>query len=470
MRVLIIPASGDFFPMHAAPLGEAYVAAYLQKVGHEVEILDLALSKDYKKDIEKRVTSFEPQVIGMSIRNIDIACYPATLYFYPYAKNAIMFTKEITDVPVILGGSGFSIFAEEILRDLSHNNGNNIGIWGEGEYAFAEVVKRIEHGEDPRALEKGVCYLDNAGNYTQKPPWRVENLDELPNPARELLPNDKYQLVNGRVIGNLQTQRGCPFNCVFCSYKYLEGPKMRYRSPEKVAEELDIMVNNYGIPNVFIADSVMNLDFNHVKGICKEIKKRDINVTWGANYRADKKFDDLLPLMKESGADHFAIGVDSLSDSVLDRMKKGNKKEEIRTTTKLATKLEIEQFLSVMLGAPGDTLATVRESLETLNTLDIFMGTWQGASEVLLMTGLRIYPYTELHAIAKAEGVISSDENLLMPKFYITPEIEEQKLFELVRSYCDGREAWNFPGVNVNCPQDMTELMIKQLEIYGVKF
>lgn len=464
MRVLLIPASLDFFPMYAAPLGEAYIAAYIQKQGHEVEILDLALHEDIEKDISNAIDRFDPEVIGMSIRNIDIACYPATMFFYPPAKDAVLYVKQITDVPIILGGSGFSIFAEEILRDIPHD----IGVFGEGELVFAEILKRIERGEDPRSLPKGVCYIDNNGNYIQNPPWRVENLDELPLPARELLNNDEYKLVDGRAIGNIQTHRGCPFKCIFCSYKYLEGHTMRYRSPEMIAEELEVMVNNFGIPNVFITDSVLNLNYTHLKDTCELIKDRRIDVKWGCNYRADNNFLKILPLMKESGADHFAIGVDSLSESVLAKMQKGNKKADIIQTTKKCTELEIEQFLSVMLGAPGETLNTVRETLDTLNNLDVHMGTWQGMSEVLLMTGIRIYPHTELQKIAEAEGVIPKGQNLLLPKFYITPAIREQELFDFVKSYCDGKATWNYPGLGINCPQEMTDFMKKQLVKYGI--
>ena len=89
-------------------------------------------------------------------------------------------------------------------------------------------------------------------------------MDDLPFPTRELLENDAYLIdpmnIIGQSWGNIQTKRGCPMNCIYCSYKYIEGSNPRYRSPESVAEELDLMVNNYGIKNVFIVDSLFNLD------------------------------------------------------------------------------------------------------------------------------------------------------------------------------------------------------------------
>ena len=254
MRVLIISGSREIVHVIVPPIGESYLAAYLLQQGHEVKLLDLTLSDNFKQAIEKTISDFNPQVIGISIRNIDSTTYPGNLFFYLPVRKIILYVKALVEpeIPVILGGAGFSLFAEEILRDLSHG----IGIFGEGEYAFAEVVKRLEKKENPRNIERGVCFIDNGGNYHQRPSWRVDNLDVLPFPARELLCNDDYPLdpmeKNGNIWENIQTKRGCPKNCIYCSYKYIEGPHVRYRSPEKVAEELELMVNNYGIKNAFI--------------------------------------------------------------------------------------------------------------------------------------------------------------------------------------------------------------------------
>ncbi len=273
MRVLIISGSREIVHVIVPPIGEAYLASYLMSQGHDVKLLDLTLSNDFKGDVSKAINSFNPQVIGISIRNIDSTTYPGNLFFYLPVRNIIQYTKEIAEpqIPIILGGAGFSIFSEEILRDLNHD----LGVFGEGELVFAEIIKRIERKEDPRKIERGTCFIDDSGAYHQRPPWRVENLDDLPFPARYLLENGEYPLnpmnKNGGVWGNIQTKRGCPKNCIYCSYNYIEGQAVRYRSPEKIAEELDMMVNNFGIKNVFIVDSVLNLEREHLKETCQEI-------------------------------------------------------------------------------------------------------------------------------------------------------------------------------------------------------
>ncbi|MHA2401280.1 MAG: cobalamin-dependent protein, partial [Promethearchaeota archaeon] len=158
MRVLIFSGSREIVHVMVPPIGEAYLASYLISQGHEVKLLDLTLSNDSKRDIAKAISSFDPQVIGISIRNVDSTTYPGNLFFYLPVKNVILFIKELVEsnVPIILGGAGFSIFSEEILRDLNHN----IGVVGEGEYAFAEILKYLEKNDDPRKIEKGICYID----------------------------------------------------------------------------------------------------------------------------------------------------------------------------------------------------------------------------------------------------------------------------------------------------------------------
>ena len=469
MRVLIISGSREIVHVMVPPLGEAYLAAYLVEKGHDVKLIDLTLSKDSKRDIEKAIYSFNPQIIGISIRNIDSTTYPGNLFFYLPVKNVVLHIKKLVDpkVPVILGGSGFSIFSEEILRDLNHD----FGVVGEGEYAFAEILKYIANGNDPREIEKGICFVDKNGVYHQRPPWHVEILDDLPFPMRELVDNDIYfidPLKRSKVYwGNLQTKRGCPMNCIYCSYRYIEGSNPRYRSPEKISEEIEIMVNNYGIKNVFIVDSVLNLDYNHLQDTCKEIIKSNVDIKWGANYAPSKKFIDLMPLMKESGATHLATGIESLSEEMLKNMNKNRSPDEVLLTSQKCIDLEIEQLMHIIVGGPGETLKTVRASFDQLEAIESYKGDmWQGDGDVIVFIGMRIYPHTALQLIAEQEGVIQAETNLLKPKFYISPKIKEIDLFRVVREYGESNPRWMMPGLGFNNPDGFTEMSQVQFAMY----
>ena len=469
MRVLIFSGSREIVHVMVPPIGEAYLAAYLLEQGHDVKLLDLTLSNDAKRDIAKAVNSFNPQVIGVSIRNVDSTTYPGNLFFYLPVKNLILYIKELVDpkVPVILGGAGFSIFSEEILRDLNHD----IGVFGEGEFVFAEILKYIANGADPRKIEKGICFIDGKGDYHQKPPWRVNDLDRLPIPIRELLDNDAYFIdpmnKSGDFWGNIQTKRGCPMNCIYCSYRYIEGSNPRYRSPEKIVEEIEIMVNNYGIRNIFIVDSVFNLDYNHLEETCNKVIKSKIDIKWGANYVPSKKFIDLMPLMKESGATHLATGVESLSEEMLKNMNKNRSPDDAFLTSQKCIDLEIEQLIHIIVGGPGETLETVRASFDRLETIKSYKGNlWQGDGDVIVFIGMRIYPHTPLQLIAEQDGVIQNGDNLLKPKFYISPKIKEIDLFQVVREYGELNPRWMMPGLGFNNPEGFADLSQIQFAKY----
>lgn len=469
MRALIISGSREIVHVMVPPIGEAYLAAYLISQGHEVMLLDLTLSNDYKQDVSKAIDSFNPEIIGVSIRNVDSTTYPGNLFFYLPVKNIIQYIKQLAEpeIPVVLGGAGFSIFSEEILKDLNHD----LGVVGDGEYVFTEILKKIKNKEDPRKIERGICYLDNKGNYHQKAPWRVENLDDLPFPIRDLMDNKAY-LINplnhsGPVWGNIQTKRGCPMNCIYCSYRYIEGSNVRYRDPESIADELDIIVNNYGLQNIFIVDSIFNLDYDHLKDTCQEIINHKIEVNWGANYVPSMKFLDIMPLMKESGAVHFATGIESLSEEMLKKMNKNRSPDEAILTSRKCIDLEIEQLIHMIVGGPGETLETVQASLNRLETIESYKGNlWQGDGDVIVFIGMRIYPHTPLQQIAEEDEIITEGENLLKPKFYISPKIKDVDLYQVVRKYGLANPRWMMPGLGFNNPDGFAELSNIQFAKY----
>ncbi|MHA1254003.1 MAG: B12-binding domain-containing radical SAM protein [Promethearchaeota archaeon] len=468
MRVLIFSGSREIVHVMVPPIGEAYLASYLLSQGHEVMYIDLTLSNDFKNDVSKAINDFNPQLIGISIRNIDSTTYPGNLFFYLPLKNIVQYIKQIAEpeIPIILGGSGFSIFSEEILRDLNHD----IGVIGDGEYVFAEILKRIENDDDPRKIERGICFIDRNAEYHQRPPWRVENLDDLPIPARELIDNDEYiysMNKKGAIWGNIQTKRGCPRKCIYCSYRYIEGSMVRYRSPEKIAEELDFMVNNLGFKNIYFVDGVLNLNYKHLERICQEIIKHKLEFKWGANYDPNKEFIDLMPLMKESGVTHLDTGFESLSEEILKKIKGNRTPDDAILTSKKCFDLEIEQLIHVIVGGPGETRETVRASFNQLESIDNFRGEiWEGDNDVVIFVGMRIYPHTPLQLIAENDGVISKGQNLLKPKFYISPKIKEVELFQVVREYCEVNPRWFAPGIGVNNPDEFNEMGQLQFEKY----
>ena len=227
------------------------------------------------------------------------------------------------------------------------------------------------------------------------------------------------------------------------------------------------MVNNYGVKNVFIVDSLFNLDYNNVKEICEEILKHKIDVKLGANYAPNKDFIDLMPLMRESGVVHLATGIESLSEVMLSNMNKKRTTNDAFLTSEKCVELEIEQLIHMIVGGPGETLGTVKASFDQLETIESFRGDlWQGDGDLIVFIGMRIYPHTPLQLIAEQEGVIQKGQNLLKPKFYISPKIKEVDLFQIVRKYGAANPRWMMPGLGFNNPEGFAEMSDVQFALY----
>jgi len=446
MRVLLIHASREIFPMGTAPLGPAYLASSLKREGHSVKIVDAALATDFRRSISQAVTEFRPDVVGVTVRNIDWLTWPHDVYSWRASRPVIEFVRKQTDALIILGGAGFTVCAEAILRELG---GDYLGVIGEGELTLPSIVQCLETGSDPRQLDRGVCYIDDGGAYVQKPPWRVPDLDALSFPARELVENHSYTLSDGRVVGNIQTLRGCNRDCIFCTYPYIEGTRVRLRSPEAVAEELDILVNRYHVPNVFFVDSTINLAPSHLRGICEAILERGIRVNWGANFRADVGSLQLLPLMRDAGCVHLAIGADALCDSSLKALHKDTTYATIQETTRVCHELQIEVLLSVFLGNPGEDIGLVKKTLTALEGLDFIKGSWEGHNSVMIQPGIRILPNTPLASLARREGMILEDD-LLFPQIYISNQIDPYELIAVIKEHVSQYPEWWVPGLGVN--------------------
>ncbi|MEK7829413.1 MAG: cobalamin B12-binding domain-containing protein, partial [Deltaproteobacteria bacterium] len=206
MQILLISANREKTPYPVSPIGLAYVASALIRDGHDVEILDLCFAEDIISSLKQTISRKKPDIIGLSIRNIDNLTYPKSVFYLPYIKSVVDEIKQMA-IPVVMGGSGFSLFPEGVLR----YTGLEFGIVGEGENAFCEFVKRREG-------KKGVYDIPNLaylkdGRFFQNP---IAFTDSFSKPARLLLDNEKYFQFGG--MANVQTKRGGPFECIYCTY------------------------------------------------------------------------------------------------------------------------------------------------------------------------------------------------------------------------------------------------------------
>jgi radical SAM superfamily enzyme YgiQ (UPF0313 family) len=379
------------------------VAAASRKAGHEVMLLDLMFEGEAESAIRKRIEDFRPAVIGISVRNVDDQNMESPQFLLPPVRQVVATCRRLCDAPTVLGGAGYSIFPESALHYL----GANMGVRGEGETVFAAVLERIARLESVSGLP-GV-YLPG-----QPPPKRrfAANLDELPLPDPQLwIPS-----VSGSAEFwvPVQSRRGCPMDCSFCSTSAIEGRSIRRRSPAVIARWIARAAAR-GFHNFHFVDNTFNLPPNYAKELCRKIVEMDLDLNiWCIAY--PKWIDiELAQLMARAGCREVSLGFESGSNRILESFNKRFKTEEVRAASKVFADVGIQRRGFLMLGGPGETRESVEESFEFADSLNL--------DALKITAGLRIYPGTPLAATALAEELIAPGDDLLRPRFYLAPEL-----------------------------------------------
>ena len=405
MRVLLVSANTERTVIIPLPLGLAFVAAACRRAGHETALLDLMSERDAIPAIQTRIEEFRPGVIGISVRNIDDQNMARPKFLLPAVREIVAVCRRRCDAPIVLGGPGYSLFPESVLRFLQAD----MGIRGEGEKVFPALLERLESGSDPYGLP-GVYFPGH-------PPAGVifsASLEDLPLPEPEIWLPTARQSRDFWVP--VQGKRGCPMGCSFCATKLIEGTHIRRRSPESIAQWME-QVAACGFRNFCAVDNTFNIPPSYAKGYCREIIRRgqDVNL-WCIVY--PKWVDrELAELMAKAGCQEVSLGFESGSDCVLTRFHKKFRAAEVRTIAAIFRDVGIRRTGFLMLGGPGETRETVEEGLAFADSLDL--------DALRITVGIRIYPETDLAATAVAEGVIAPDDDLLRPTFYLAAELKD---------------------------------------------
>ena len=405
MRVLLISANTERMNILPLPLGPAMVAAATRRVGHDVILLNLMFEGDTQSAIQDCVAGFRPEVIGISVRNIDDQNMASPKFLLPPVREVVETCRSLCDAPIIVGGAGYSIFPASALRYL----GADMGIQGEGETAFPALLERLAEGAP-------VCGLPGLYLPGQPPPDRTfaKNLDELPLPGPKLW----IPAVSGRAEFwvPVQSRRGCPLDCSFCSTSAIEGRALRRKSPEAIAAWLEQLTSS-GFTNFNFVDNTFNLPPYYAKELCRKIVERGLAINlWCIIYPkwVDSK---LVELMARVGCREISLGFESGSDRMLASLNKRFNTEEVGTVARMFADAGIQRRGFLLLGGPGETRESVEESLAFGDSLNL--------DALKVTVGVRIYPETPLAAAALAEGMIRPDDDLLWPGFYIAPQLRD---------------------------------------------
>jgi radical SAM superfamily enzyme YgiQ (UPF0313 family) len=405
MKVLLISGNREDIDIRVPALGLACIAAASEKAGHEVRLLDLLVESDPKAAVEQAVEAFRPEVIGISVRNIDDQRMRNTRFLLDQARDAVQWCRKISEAPIVLGGAGFSILPQEILEYL----GADIGIQGEGETVFPALLNDLCTGRQP--LELPGLFLKG------KPPAAsrayVRRLDTLPLPDPSLIVRSLTGAKEAPVP--VQTRRGCPLLCSYCSTPTIEGNRLRWRSPEMVVSWIARWVQE-GFRNFYFVDNTFNLPPSYAMHLCSKIIDAGLDISWRCILFPTHLHPKLIETMAKAGCKEVSIGFESGSESMLRRMHKPFSLKEVRGAIDLLSRCTIRRMGFLLLGGPGETRESVEESLAFAETLDL--------NTLKVSIGIRIYPHTTVAQVAREEGLIASDQELLHPRFYIVRELE----------------------------------------------
>jgi len=445
MKIFLISVNRERMPFPVFPLGLAYIAKALREEGHQIEVMDLCFSQQVSADLESALHQFQPDLIGISLRNLDNLTYPTSLSYLKEVEEVVRICHQFTSSRLVIGGSGYSLAPKELLQHLNVD----FGIVGEGEDIFLQLVRRLEKGDplspSPHLLIK------------KKPfPPLIEGARVFPirNPDRSFFETHRYLEEGG--MGNIQTKRGCPFSCIYCTYPLLEGKKVRVRKTEEVVEEIQHLVEE-GVDYVYFVDDIFNYPPADAEALCREMARRKIDIKWSAFVNPSFLNETLLQWMKEAGCVGVEFGTDSGSPRMLENYKKSFTQEDIIRSSKICSTLKVNQCHYLLFGGPGEDEETIEESFHLMDQLD--------PTAVIAMLGIRIYPGTEIERIALSQGVIRQDSNLIYPHFYISPALGG-KLNKIIQEKALARKRWIVPGLEINITQNLIE-QIRRFRIRG---
>jgi radical SAM superfamily enzyme YgiQ (UPF0313 family) len=420
-RILLISANTCTHPDPVFPLGLALLTAALHRAGHEVRWHDVLVSD---RDLPAVLAEFQPHLAGISLRNIDDVLIRKRETFYPAAARMVEDIRAAGCVSV-LGGSGFSIFPQELMACT----GADYGIVGAGEDALVELAGAVQHRRSPAGIP-GLLSRQESG-VAANPPSGVTAWPEVDDDAR--VPEiTAWYLKSGGML-NLQTQRGCALRCCYCTYPLIEGRLHRRADAEWVAEEF-ARAARLGARYVFIVDSVFNSSTRHATEICEALLRRSIKISWGCFLRPHGLTRELTQLMARAGLAHAEFGSDSFSDPVLEAYDKAFTFEDVLHSSRCAREAGIDYCHFLIAGGPGETPATLQEGFRNSQELP--------SPVIMAVVGTRIYPGTAVHRRALAEGLITPETNLLEPRYYLSPALSEDQVFENLHRFSKENPAW----------------------------
>ena len=402
MKVLLIATNQadrfmDSMVVRPVPIGLAYLAASVDEERHTLKVLDLMFADDAVAEVADAVSEFEPDLIGMSIRNLDNQSSLNPVWNLPAVRDIIERIRQLSDATTLIGGPAFSIMPAECLDYV----GADLGIAGDAAEAFATLVERLETGADYRNIP-GIVYRDDTtdGEIVVSEGRFTSSFHRAPR--LDLLDMRAYN-GSGFGVGVITKLAQAYYPTPGADFN---GGDWRIREPSEVVDEIRALDDDFGINKVFFIDSGFNIPAGHAKATCRAIIDAGLRVRWNSYVRPSDDADaELMGLMKESGCSLALMAEGGRGGEGLDDRLAG-----LERMAELSRDADLPFTMNMAFGEPGDTESSVEQKLDFLKRVD--------AAFSVLRVGTRVLPNTGAAQTALREGLIESESELMRPTFY----------------------------------------------------
>ena len=418
LRVLFVNSNRCRALVAAPPIGLAYVATAAADAGHDVRVSDLLFATNPEKDLARALNDFHPDVVGLSVRNIDNVVHQRLESYVGGVESFISTIRAVSSAKIVVGGPAISILGDRALEIFDAD----FGAVGEGESVMPSLLAALSAGASDVCIA-GLHRRHDSGD-VPTPPSRLprfgasglERWIDWPRYARR------------GATWPIQSKRGCPLGCSYCTYPAIEGGATRFRAPDEVADEIAHIARTIAPKTFEFVDSTFTVPESHGMTLCEEIVRRDLRVTLSAMGGNPIGISArLLGMMKRAGFNSLMVSPESASETMLRSYRKGFGVDEVARAAETVRASGLASAWFFMLGGPGETAETVDETMRFIET-----HLRSRNCLVIVMTGVRILPGSELAREAFESGYLAPGTDLAQPVFYVAPGLGEAQVLERI--------------------------------------
>ncbi len=336
------------------PVYLAYVVAILEKAGIEVEFIDAVVEEFSIADFAGAAAKINPDMVVIECST------PSIKYDLLTAKTL---KERMSNVFTVLIGSHPTFFHREVMKE---NPAVDAICRGEFDLTVRDLAVSLSNGDKLDKI-KGITYRDGQKIHENEERPLIKNIDELPFPDRRIVKSKYYRqgTFTGKECTTIVSSRGCPHSCIYCLWpKTLYGQRFRARSAENVVAEIENVVNEFHVDEIYFDDDSLALNRPRILRICQLINEKNIKVKWIPQCRVDSMDEEVISAMKKAGCHYIRFGVESGSQKILDAMWKGTNLAQIERAFELCRKAGIKTQAFFLFGVPGETNQTIEETIK----------------------------------------------------------------------------------------------------------